>query len=282
MVIGDLLKEATEKLTTAGVDTARLDSEVLLSFLLQKERLYLLMNRNQEMAAETENEFWKLIERRVKKEPVAYIVGQREFMSLNFSVCPGVLIPRPDTETLVEYAIEQLQNVKNPDILDLCTGSGAISVSLAHYLPESRVTAVDISDVCVKIAEKNAAENGVANRVAVVCEDVFAYQCETQFDCVVSNPPYIPTAVVSTLEEDVRKFEPHLALDGGTDGYDFYRYLATKGAELLKSGGLFLLEVGHDQAEAVKYLLEETKAYKSVGTVCDLAGISRVVYAQKR
>lgn len=282
MVIGDLLKEATEKLTTAGIDTARLDSEVLLSFLLQKERLYLLMNRNQEMAAETENEFWELIERRVKKEPVAYIVGHREFMSLNFSVCPGVLIPRPDTETLVEYAIEQLQNVKNPDILDLCTGSGAISVSLAHYLPESRVTAVDISDVCVKIAEKNAAENGVANRVAVVCEDVFAYQGETKYDCVVSNPPYIPTAVVSTLEEDVRKFEPHLALDGGTDGYDFYRYLAIKGAELLKAGGLFLLEVGHDQAETVKYLLEETKAYKSIGTVCDLAGISRVVYAQKR
>ncbi len=282
MVIGDVLKEATEKLTAAGIDTARLDSEVLLSFLLQKERLYLLMNRNQEMVAETETAFRKLIERRAKKEPVAYIVGHREFMSLNFSVSPGILIPRPDTETLVEYAINQLQNVKNPAILDLCTGSGAISVSLAHYLPESQVTAVDISDICVNVAEKNAAENGVADRVTVHCEDVFTYQCETQFDCVVSNPPYIPTAVVSTLEDDVRDFEPHLALDGGVDGYDFYRYLAKQGATLLKSGGLFLLEVGHDQAETVKHLLEETKAYEGIGTVCDLAGINRVVYGRKR
>lgn len=282
MVIGDLLKEATEKLTAAGIDTARLDSEVLLSFLLQKERLYLLMNRNQEMAAETETAFWNLIERREKKEPVAYIVGSREFMSLNFSVCPGVLIPRPDTETLVEYAIEQLKDIKTPTILDLCTGSGAISVSLAHYLPKSQVTAVDISDICVKTAKKNAEENNVADRVTVLCEDVFTYKSETQFDCVVSNPPYIPTVVVSTLEEDVRDFEPHLALDGGADGYDFYRHLAKKGTSLLKSGGLFLLEVGHDQAETVKHLLEETKAYKGIGTVCDLAGISRVVYAQKQ
>ena len=114
MVIGALLKEATEKLMAAGVDTARLDSEELLSFLLQKERLYLLMNRNQEMASETEKAFWELIERRLKKEPVAYIVGQREFMSLNFSVCPGILIPRPDTETLVEYAIDAMKHVEKP------------------------------------------------------------------------------------------------------------------------------------------------------------------------
>ena len=282
MVIGDLLKEATKVLAAAGIDSARLESEVLLSFILEKERLYLAINRNQEVTNEREKAFRKLVMRRKEKEPVAYIVGSREFMSLNFSVAPGVLIPRPDTETLVEFAIEMLSEKENPAIIDLCTGSGAIAVSLAHYLPTSRVKGVDVSDICVKTAKENAEKNAVADRVTVQQADVFAYESDELFDCVVSNPPYIPSAVIPTLEKDVADYEPHLALDGGEDGYVFYRYLAQKGASLLKSGGLLVLEVGHDQAETVATLLKETNAYKTVGARCDLAGIERAVYGVKQ
>jgi len=282
VVIGELLKDATAALSAAGIESARLDSEVLLSFLLKKERLYLLINKNQETEAEIETAFRELIKRRAQNEPVAYIVGNREFMSLDFTVCPGVLIPRPDTETLVEFAIKNLSDKESPAILDICTGSGAIAVSLAHYLSKSRVTAIDISDTCVRVARENAEKNGVADRVIVKKQDAFALKDEAIYDCVVSNPPYIPSAVVPTLEKDVAAFEPHLALDGGEDGYVFYRYLATKAEQLLKSGGLLALEVGHDQAETVAALLKETNAYKTVGTKQDLAGISRVVYGIKK
>ncbi|MBQ2696056.1 MAG: peptide chain release factor N(5)-glutamine methyltransferase [Clostridia bacterium] len=281
MVIGNLLKEATAVLSAAGIESARLDSEVLLSHVLKKDRLYLVMHRNDEADETVEAAFRELVARREKSEPVAYLTGSREFMSLEFSVCPGVLIPRPDTETLVEFVIEKFSERENPSILDLCTGSGAIAVSLAHYLPNSRVTAADISDLCVTVAGENAEKNGVSDRVTVLQQDVFAYESEEPFDCVVSNPPYIPSEVVYTLEKDVKDYEPHLALDGGEDGYTFYRYLSTKAVQLLKSGGLLVLEVGHDQAETVAGFLRETNAYKTVGTKQDLAGINRVVYGIK-
>lgn len=282
MVIGALLKEATEKLSVAGIETARLDSEVLLSFLLKKDRLYLLINKNQETEVEIEKSFRELVERRAKNEPVAYIVGSREFMSLDFSVAPGVLIPRPDTETLVEFVMETLPKDKEMQVLDICTGSGAIGVSLAHYLPKTQVTAIDISDVCVKVATENAEKNGVAARFTAKKQDAFSLTGEALYDCVVSNPPYIPSAIIPTLEKDVAAFEPHLALDGGSDGYVFYRHLTKVSASLLKSGGLLAFEVGHDQAEAVEALLKEEKAYKITGTRQDLAGISRVVYGIKQ
>ena len=282
MVIGDLLQEATKTLSDAGIETARLDSEVLLSSLLKKDRLYLLMQRKEEIDEKTEAAFRELLTRREKNEPVAYLVGSREFMSLDFCVSPGVLIPRPDTETLVEFVIESLLKEENPQVLDLCTGSGAIAVSLAHHLPKSRLTAIDISDLCVKTAAENAEKNGVADRVTVLQADVFAYETDNAYDCVVSNPPYIPSAVVPTLEKDVKDYEPHLALDGGEDGYIFYRYLAQKGHAFLKPGGMIVLEVGHNQAETVAAFFKKTREYKIVGIRKDLAGISRVVYGVKK
>ncbi len=282
MVIGALLKLGTEALTAAGVSSPRLDCEVLLAHVLKKDRLYLVVHREDEVPIEAETAFYKLLNRRAYHEPVAYLTGLREFMSLEFSVGPGVLIPRPDTETLVEFVIERLKNKKNIKILDLCTGSGAIAVSLAYYLKESLVTAVDISNICVETARKNAEKNGVADRVQVLEKDVFALTAEEFYDCVVSNPPYIPTQVVEGLERDVKDYEPKTALDGGADGLDFYRHLASVGDKLLRPGGLFALEVGHDQAEAVQSLLKATGQFESVGVCCDLAGIHRVVYGEKR
>ncbi len=281
MVIGTLLAEAATRLSAAGISTARLDSEVLLAHLLKKDRLFLAVHRKDEVTQEIKEQFMALVERRAQHEPVAYLTGQREFMSLTFAVSPGVLIPRPDTETLVELVIQRFQKEKEVTMLDLCTGSGAIAVSLAHYLPQSRVTGVDISELCVETARKNAETNGVANRVTMLVKDVFALPDGERYNCVVSNPPYIPGGVLPTLEADVRDYEPQKALDGGADGLVFYRHLAKICKDLLLPGGFLALEVGHDQAEAVTDLLINAGGYQNIGTEKDLSGINRVVYAEK-
>ncbi|MBE7036857.1 MAG: peptide chain release factor N(5)-glutamine methyltransferase [Ruminococcaceae bacterium] len=281
MVIGELLQNATGQLQNAGIDNARLDAEVLLAHLLNRERLYLVTHRTDEIAADIADAFRHLIVRRVKHEPVAYLIGQREFMSLDFSVCPGVLIPRPDTETLVELILETTPKQEPFTLLDLCTGSGAIAVSLAHYLPNSHVTAVDISDICVETAKKNATRNGVAGRVQVLQADILKPLPSLDlFDCVVSNPPYIPTKVLETLEADVQDFEPHTALDGGGDGLIFYRHIIQNAPAFLRKGGLLALEIGHDQRDAVTHLMAESGFFTQVDIRRDLAGIDRVVFGR--
>lgn len=278
MVIGDLLKEGIKTLTSAGIENPRLDAEVLLAHLLKQERLYLLMHRSDEITEPLADSFRRLIERRVGHEPVAYLTGCREFMSLPFFVAPGVLIPRPDTETLAELVLAEYQNVHNLRILDLCTGSGAIAVSLAYYLPDCRVTALDVSPVCVKTAEKNAAANGVSPRVEIIERDVLQLNSLPDlYDCVVSNPPYIPAGNLEELMSDVRCYEPRTALDGGEDGLLFYRHIISTANKLLKPGGLLALEVGHDQAEAVAALIEKTGFFEKINFRRDLAGICRVV-----
>ncbi|MBE7021798.1 MAG: peptide chain release factor N(5)-glutamine methyltransferase [Ruminococcaceae bacterium] len=277
MVIAEALQEACRQLAAAGITSARLDSEVLLSFLLKKERLYLLLHKHDALGEDTLSDYEALIKRRAAGEPVAYLVGEKEFMSLPFAVRPGILIPRPDTETLVESVIARYQTAGKISVLDLCTGSGAIAVSLAYYLPQSHVTACDISELCVETTRENACKNGVSDRVLVVLADVLGSLpfCE-RFDCVVSNPPYIPTQALAGLERDVRDFEPTVALDGGVDGLLFYRRLSKLAPQLLKPGGLLALEVGHDQAESVCALLVKA-GFSGIETLQDLAGISRVV-----
>ena len=282
MVIGALLNEGTKILLEAGIENSRLDSEVLLAHILKKDRMFLLIHREEPLPAEAETKFRELIDRRKNHEPVAYLTGSREFMSLNFQVGEGVLIPRPDTETLVEFVLEQYEKTMAVRIIDLCTGSGAIAVSLAHYLPNSQVTAVDISEVCVDTAKRNASLNSVADRVSVQQKNVFEAFDNKKYDCVVSNPPYIPSSVLETLEKDVREYEPQAALDGGEDGLIFYRHLAILGSKLLKPEGVLAFEVGHDQSEAVSALLKETHAFQTVGIRQDLAGIGRVVFGIKK
>ncbi len=283
MVIAELLKEAVETLTAARVDNPRLDAEVLLAHLLQKERLFLLLHRDESVTEPLCEAYRLLVQRRAEREPVAYLTGSREFMSLPFQVRPGVLIPRPDTETLVELVIETYKNKKNVTILDLCTGSGAIAVSLAYYLPASRVTAVDISSVCLEIAQKNAEQNGVAERVAFHQGDVLGPLSHIgTYDCVVSNPPYIPTSALASLSPDVQAYEPHSALDGGEDGLLFYKHLAISCAHLLKPDGRLVMEIGHDQKDAVTQLMENSGFFEEIGICYDLAGIGRVVYGTRK
>lgn len=277
MVISEALQQGTQRLLAAGIDSARLDAEVLLAFLLKQERLYLVLHRGESLNEEIETQFFSLISRRSACEPIAYLLGMREFMSLPFFVEPGVLIPRPDTETLVECVLSRYDASQEVSVLDLCTGSGAIAVSLAHFLPNSHVTACDVSPICLQTAVKNAEYNNVANRVTVKEWNVLT-PCPfaDTFDCIVSNPPYIPSSVLTTLDRDVRDYEPSLALDGGKDGLLFYRRLILLAPSLLKKGGLLAFEVGHDQADAVAKEMEQA-GFVSLEKIQDLSGIFRVV-----
>ena len=270
-----LLHEGAEALLNYS-DTPRLDCEVLLAHIVKKERVWLAVHLKEETDKNTEDAYSALIARRKMGEPVAYIIGSREFMGLNFSVSKGVLIPRPDTETLVE-AVMEMPLPKGVRIIDLCTGSGAIAISLAHYIKDSEVLAVDFSDICVKTARKNAETNGVAERTQVIKADIMTdFFDGDKFDVLVSNPPYIKTEVLDSLMTDVRDFEPTSALDGGDDGLIFYRRIAQLLPALLKKGGFLALEVGHDQAEDVAKILISAGCTE-IDFRSDLAGIRRVV-----
>ncbi len=274
-----LLSEGTEVLLNHS-DTARLDAEVLLAHIIRKERVWFAIHAKDKPDDETVLEFRDLLKRRCSGEPVAYITGTREFMGLSFNVRDGILIPRPDTETLVEAVLKE-KLPKNARIIDLCTGSGAIAVSLAHYISDASVCAVDISDICIKTATENAEKNGVLNRVQFKQADVLSDELNfDKVDILVSNPPYIESSMLADLMKDVRDFEPTLALDGGNDGLIFYRRIVSLLPNLLKSGGLVAFEVGHNQADSVSEILK-VHGCTNIKTVCDLAGIKRVVMARR-
>ena len=220
---------------------------------------------------------------RINGRPVAYIVGNREFMGLDFFVKEGVLIPRPDTETLVEEIIELCKNKSEQiNILDIGTGSGSITVSLAKYIENSKVMSFDISDIPLEVGKINAINNEVDNKIEFVKSDVFSAikDTEKQFDVIVSNPPYIPKKDIETLHTQVKDYEPYNALEGGEDGLDFYRQITKESIDYLKQGGILAYEVGHDQAEDVSEIMKSygyTKIYKKK----DIQGIDRVVIGFK-
>ena len=274
-----LLCEGTEALSNHS-DTARLDAEVLLAYILRKERVWFAIHSKDKPDEKTVSDFRILIERRKSGEPVAYITGIREFMGLPFNVKKGILIPRPDTETLVEAILNETLP-ENAKILDLCTGSGAIAVSLAHYVKNCSVCAVDISDICIKTATENAKINGVLDRIEFKQADILSDELQLEkVDVLVSNPPYIESGELADLMKDVKDFEPSLALDGGSDGLIFYRKIISLLPKLLNSDGLVAFEVGHNQADSVCDILKE-QGCTDIKTVCDLAGIRRVVLAHK-
>ena len=253
-------------------DTPRLDVELFLQKALGGvDRIYIHLNLNKELTTEQYDEFIKYINDRINGRPVAYIVGNREFMGLDFFVKEGVLIPRPDTETLVEEIIELCKNKSEQiNILDIGTGSGAITVSLAKYIENS------------KVGKINAINNEVDNKIEFVKSDVFSAikDTEKQFDVIVSNPPYIPKKDIETLHTQVKDYEPYNALEGGEDGLDFYRQITKESIDYLKQGGILAYEVGHDQAEDVSEIMKSygyTKIYKKK----DIQGIDRVVIGFK-
>lgn len=275
MTIAECLKRGREVLPGGS------DAAVLLAHVLGCETAMLSVRREERLTELTVQQYEALVARRAAGEPVAYLTGEREFMSLPFSVGPGILIPRPDTETLVEWAIARWRD-KPCRLLDLCTGSGCIAVSLAHYLPQCTVTAVDVSDRCVDCARDNAARNGVADRVTVAEGDLTQPpQLTGPFDGILSNPPYIRPDVIATLAADVRDYEPRSALDGGPDGLRFYRHILTWAETLLVPGGVLAVEIGYDQAAAVCALVENDGRYLPPQVLRDLGGNDRVVWAER-
>ena len=282
MTIRDIIIKYSQELENIS-DTPRLDVEILLEKALGNvDSLYIRLNLNKELTQEQENLFNTFIQDRLKGRPVAYIVGNREFMGLDFYVQEGVLIPRPDTEPLVEELIELCREKENLNILDIGTGSGAITISLAKYLNTSKVKSFDISDIALEVGKKNAISNEVDDRVEFIKSDLFSSieNKSIQFDVIVSNPPYIPKKDIETLHTQVKDYEPYIALEGGEDGLDFYRSITEQSRMYLKENGILAYEVGHDQAQDVSEIMK-SNGYTKIYTKKDLQGIDRVVIGYK-
>ncbi|MBR4030630.1 MAG: peptide chain release factor N(5)-glutamine methyltransferase [Clostridia bacterium] len=224
---------------------------------------------------ETDIDFNPYIKRVLGGEPIQYVLGETEFMSLKFKVTPAVLIPRQDTETLVEWAIKKID--KNARVLDLCTGSGCIAISVKKYT-HAFVTALDISEDALKIAEQNASLNNAD--ITFIKGDAHTFDELENLDFVLSNPPYIESEVVSGLDKKVKDFEPRIALDGGKDGLDFYTDIAKNSRKMLKNGGFLAVEIGYNQAEAVSDIFN--KVFGNSTVLKDLCGNNRVVYSKKQ
>ena len=280
--IEEILKDATLELKTSRAsDTPRLDAEVMLAHILGCDRLNLILNAKKSVSDELRKRFSACLKRRLNEEPVSYILGYREFMSLKFLVSSGVLIPRPDTEILAEFAIEKANEIKNARVLDLCTGSGALAVSILKYAKSASAVAVDLSDICVKTAEENAKNCGVSDRISVIKQDILEdFDLNEKFDILVSNPPYIKTETIKSLDKTVKDFEPCSALDGGEDGLVFYRRIATISPRFIKNEGILAMEIGHDQEKEVFDILNGSGAFHDIKFHCDLAGIKRVISAK--
>ncbi len=267
-----VIQRAAKRLTNS--ETPLLDARVLLSYATGVKDAALLFRP---LTTAEEERFEQLLRRREAGEPVAYIVGEKEFMGLSFRLNRDTLIPRPDTETVVEYLLEKYKGA-SPEILDLCCGSGCIGISLGAYLPGARVTLCDIADGALSAAEENVALHGLANRCKVRYLDVLNDEIAGEYDIIVSNPPYIPTETLRTLE--VAKTEPSLALDGGSSGLDFYRAITPKALRALKSGGTLAYEIGFDQKEAVEGLLAEA-GFSGIISKKDYGGNWRLIAGVK-
>lgn len=279
--VAEVLRTATTRLADGGIDSPRLDAEVLLAHVLNCRRLSLYIDAEKILSLEKILRFDQLITRRLKKIPVAYLTGTREFMGLSFAVNEHVLIPRPDTEILTEGVGKFLRGLgKAVTFVDLGTGSGAICISILKFVKAARAAAVDISAEALTVAKFNAQKFHVDDRLEFFQGDMFAPLAGKIFNAIVSNPPYIPTGELETLQAEVTR-EPRLALDGGADGLNFYRRIITDAPKFLVAGGLLAFEVGINQADAVKNLLVDNGCFDEPETWRDLSNVERVITAQR-
>ena len=304
--IRDILNWAAEYLKSRNIPSDRLDSEVLLSFILKKDRTYLYTNSEKPILPEEHKKFKELIERRGRREPLSYITGEKEFWSLKFKVSRDTLIPRPETEILVQAVLDIIKypsppplpigeriKVRGIKILDIGTGSGNVAVSIAKESPESHVFTVDKSDSALSVAKENAIIHNVAGRITFLKGDL----CipfnppsppfvkggkEGLFDIIVSNPPYIPTGDIEGLMPEVMDWEPRWALDGGKDGLEIVRKIIKDAPLFLKSKGFLAMEIGFGQSEEVSRIISDTDKFHNIKMIKDLSGIERVVTAWKR
>jgi len=277
-----ILQWTTDHLKKHGVESARLESEILLAHARKCHRIELYTHFSEIVSDEVRSKMRDLVKRRVKHEPVAYLVGRKEFFSLNFEVGPGVFVPRPETETLVMEGLAALQEVKNPRILELCSGSGCISISLAKQRADARVTAVDLHDAPFQATTHNAEKLKVADRMQVLQGSLFEPVSKEPFDLLVSNPPYVRKNEIPGLAPDIVHHEPHAALDGGEDGLDFVREILTKGPDYVRSGGVCLLEMDPAQVKAAIAFAEQTGQWTDLRGINDLAGKPRFLFARRK
>lgn len=276
MVIRDWITTASQKLSSI-TDVPLLEARLLAEYVIGCSSTSLFMKSQEEFAQQARAD--ALLNRRLQHEPMAYLLGHKEFMSLDFLVTPDVLIPRGDTECLVEELIQRYQN-QALHFLEIGTGSGCISVSLAYYLPNATITAIDISEEALSIAAQNAAVHKVNSQITFLKQDIRKEFPKGTFSCIVSNPPYIESEVIDTLSPDVKQFEPLLALDGGTDGLDFYRRIISVASSRLFDDGCIAFEMGFQQKEAISSLLQQ-HAFQNILVKKDLQGLSRCIFAQK-
>lgn len=259
-----------------------LDAQLLMARVLRCSRLDVIAHPERELAEARASDYSALVEKRAERYPLAYILGVKEFYGIELDVAPGVLVPRPETEVLVEECLKRLRDIAEPRIADVGAGSGAIAVALALNLPSASVYATEISSAALEVARANVRKHDVAGRVSVLEGDLLEplVGAGVRFDAIVSNPPYIPSGEIDALQPEVSRFEPREALDGGADGLDAYRRLLPEAAPLLAETGFVAVEVGAGEAPAVRGLALDC-GYRDVSVIPDLAGIERVVVARR-
>jgi release factor glutamine methyltransferase len=274
--IRELLQWATEDFSSRGVESPRLDAELLVAHALRLDRVGLYLDLNRPLLEEERAAIRPLVARRRGREPVAYILGHKDFYGRRFSVTPQVLIPRPDTETLVEHALDCIPIDAPCNVLDVGTGSGAIAITIAAERPLARVHATDKSASALAVAAGNAEAHGVATRVRFEHTDLVA--AGARYDVIVSNPPYVSSGELATLQAEVRSYEPTMALDGGQDGLDVVRALLRAAESVTQAGAQLLVEVGLGQAAEVMRLAASKAAWREVTVYRDLNRVDRVVH----
>jgi len=284
MTIRDMISETTRKLETAGIPSARLDAEVLLAFTLSCDRLEFIKNPDRQLSDAQRTAFHALVARRLRFEPVAYITGSKAFWSFTLAVDKDVLIPRPDTEVIVEETLSVIraEAFSQPRILDIGTGSGAIALALAGEIPEAQIIATDISAPALAVARKNAVALGLTKSVTF-CEGDLFEPVRGNFDLIVSNPPYIGAREFETLAAGVKDFEPKEALWAGQTGVEFYEKLIYQAHSRLKENGWLLLEIGAKQSENVRAIMAaNADFYDRIDVRADYAGLPRVIKGRRK
>lgn len=279
MTILEALRKGMIDLKIANIEEPNLKSRLLMQYVLNVSRQYIIVNDMEELSKLKEKQYFDAMKLLKSGIPIEHITHQKEFMKLNFFVDSSVLIPRQDTEILVEEVIKIAKKINAKTILDLCTGSGAIGISIAKYLPEVQVVATDISNDALNIARKNATINEVQNQIIFINSDLFTNLETQKFDIIVSNPPYVKTKVIENLDVQVKK-EPHIALDGGEDGLDFYRKIIKESYQYLKYNGYLCLEIGFDQKDDVINIFNEANNFKNIYCKKDLGNNDRVIVGQ--
>ncbi len=285
--IQKLLNWITEHFRSKGIDSARLSAELLLSDVLAMKRIELYTQFDKAVTKPQLDRLHKLVKRAGQNEPIAYLTGKTEFYSLELDITPDCMVPRPETELLVERAIEFLRARPGKQLIcDLCTGSGCVAIAIAKNFPDADIIATDISDAALNVAVRNVEKYQLGERIRLLCGDLFEpiipYLDVGKFDLIVCNPPYVSTPEFEALDQNIKEYEPKLALSAGVDGQGIYRRIIEKAEQFLKADAGLMLEIGYSQGQAVRELLEEAGCFGEIALEKDFHDNDRVVTAIKQ